>query len=111
MAEKIIMILCCVLCGLPFWLLATVGRKGKEPLNFWSGDDRLKAKIEDVAAYNHAMGKMYFVYGSLFILAAVLAVFSMAAAVVLLILNCTLGLFLIYKGYGRILRRFEINKK
>ena len=105
MAEKIIMILCCMLCGLPFWLLAAVGRKGKEPLNFWSGDDRLKAKIADVAAYNHAMGKMYFVYGSLFILAAVLAVFSMVAAVVLLILNCTLGLFLIYKGYGRIVRR------
>ena len=104
MAEKIIMILCCVLCGLPFWLLATVGRKGKEPLNFWSGDESLKAKIEDVAAYNNAMGKMYFVYGSIFMLSAVLAFFSMAVAVTLLILNCTLGLFLIYKCYGRIVR-------
>ena len=105
MAEKVIMILCCVLCGLPFWILAAVGRKGKEPLNFWSGDESLKAKIEDVAAYNNAMGKMYFVYVSVFILSAVLAFFSMAVAVILLILNCTLGLFLIYKCYGRIVRR------
>ena len=106
MAGKIILIFCCFLCAVPFICLGIFGRKSKDPLSFWSGDNSLKSKVADVSNYNNEMGRMYLVYGCLWLFAALVGIFNEIIAVLIIIIGCTLGIWLMYKKYKQILGKY-----
>lgn len=106
MVANVILAFCCFLCGLPFCFLAVSSRKSKEPINFVSGDDNLKNKIFNVADYNKELGKVYLLYGAVWLVAAVVAFFKPIISVVIMILCCTVLLWLVYQKYKRILQKY-----
>lgn len=106
MAEKLIVGLCGILCAAPFLILGFWGRNSKTPLNFWSGDTSLSEKICDVAAYNRAMSRMYLFYGGVLLLTACFAIWSVAVVVSLWVAEFTLGLYLLYRCYKKLLVKY-----
>lgn len=56
MAEKIVGLVACLLCAVPFLIIGIFEKNSKEPITFWSGDKTLKSKVKDVTAYNLEMG-------------------------------------------------------
>ena len=50
MAEKIVGLISCLLCAVPFLIIGIFEKNSKEPITFWSGDKTLKSKVKDVTA-------------------------------------------------------------
>lgn len=107
MAERIIGCLCGLLCAFPFLFLGYTAKMNRDPVSFWNGDTSLKEKVGDVKAYNAAMGKLYGRYGMAFLLSAVLCAVYPMVGFTLLMLTATVGIFLVYRGYKRILKTCE----
>ena len=42
MAEKIVVLVACLLCAVPFLIIGIFEKNSKEPITFWSGDKTLK---------------------------------------------------------------------
>lgn len=105
MGGKIIGALCCMLCAMPFLVLGGL-KNHPEPLSFWSGDDSLKKRVKNVPEYNRAMSRMYRRYGVAWCVTAVLMAVLPVAGLVGMVLCCTLGVLLLYRGYKKALAQF-----
>ena len=46
MVGKIIALVSCIMCALPFLIISVYNKDSKEPINFWSGDTTLKSKVK-----------------------------------------------------------------
>ena len=107
MPGRIIGCFCCLLCALPFFYLAWEGKqKNAAPLAFWSGDNSLKDKLKDIPAYNTEMSRLYKRHGRSFILYGILFLLSSPIGVVAICLECTAGLYILWKSYQRILDKY-----
>lgn len=81
----------------------------KSPMHFWSGTEVKPEEISNVRAYNRANGIMWIVYGSAYVLAAILGLaFQNVIGVALIIINCTLGLVILIVVYRHIYRKYKI---
>lgn len=90
-----------------FELIAKYGKDSKEPISFWSGDTSLKNKVTDVPAYNREMAALYKKYAvSMFVAAAGCVVHSLVGLGIFLV-DITLGLFLVYRAYKKILSKYS----
>lgn len=108
MPGRIIGCFCCILCALPFFYFAWEGKqKNAAPLAFWSGDDTLKDKVKDIPAYNAEMSRLYNRYAAAFILAGVFCLILPPVGIGLIILNCTVGLYALWRVYQQILGKYE----
>ena len=57
--ERIIGVVCCLLCAF-LWYGIPCNRGSREPISFWSGEEeKLKATVQDVQAYNGEMARLY----------------------------------------------------
>ena len=92
MAEKIVGLISCLLCAVPFLIIGIFEKNSKEPITFWSGDKTLKSKVKDVTAYN-------------LMLSGICCLISLGFGIVMLVLDCTAGVYLMYRSYKRILER------
>lgn len=104
MAGKIIALLCCILCAIPFFVIPALGKESNEPISFWTGDDSLRSIVTNVPEYNRKMGILYKFYGVSFIIAGIGFLFDLVIGTVILCLDCTLGIFIVYRVYKTILR-------
>lgn len=108
MAGRIIGAFCCVLCGVPFFLLAYMGRIGGKPIQFWAGDERRLSKIvKNVPEYNREMARAYNLYGALYLVTAALMAFSPRIGTVCIVLDCSLFLYLLARKYRQILKKYS----
>ena len=107
MAGKIIGFICCVMCGIPFWVIAAYNKNSQTPISFWSGDNSLKDKVKDVANYNREMAVVYKTYAVAYLVAAVGFLFHPIAGVAVLVLDCTVGIWLVYRAYKKILSKYS----
>ena len=106
MAGRIICFISLLMCAIPFWAIAKYGKDSKDPISFWSGDATLKEKVKDIAAYNREMAVVYHKYGWAFFAAAVGgAVFPMVG-IGIMALDATVGLWLVYRTYKKILQKY-----
>lgn len=105
LVGNIIGMICCLMCSLPFFILAAFGRNGDEPINFWSGDTTLKTKVRNVEEYNKQMAALYRKYAAAFVAAGFGCLFWPVMGMVMIGLNCTLGIYLVYRNYKKILRQ------
>ena len=107
MAGKIIGAFCCLLCAAPFFAIAALGEKGQEPLHFWNGDTSLNGKVRDVPAYNRKMASLYRKYAVSFLLAGIILLASPPAGAVFLLLNSSIGIYILFRRYQNILARYS----
>lgn len=55
MVGRIVGLVSCLLCAVPFLIISVYNKDSKEPINFWSGDTSLKNKVKNVQDYNKEM--------------------------------------------------------
>ena len=103
MGEKLIGIIVCLLCAIPYYTIAILGKNSQSPITFFSGDKSLKVK--DIKKYNLEMFKLYTFYGTIFIFGAISFIFSNALGMFILLFNATIGIGLVYIKYRWILNR------
>ena len=46
MVGRIAALVCCLLCAFPFFVIGVYDKDSSEPIDFWSGDTSLKAKVK-----------------------------------------------------------------
>lgn len=111
MAGRIIGAFCCLLCAFPFYAMPSIKIANGDPINFWSGDEIPEAKLRDVEGYNREMAKVFKRYGLSFLLNAVTFALAPALGAVLLVLNCTLAIYLFYRAYKKILMAYSVENE
>ena len=107
MAGRIICFMCFLLCAVPFWVIATYNKHSKDPISFWNGDTSLKDKVKNVTAYNREMAALYNKYAWSFAAAAVGGAAYPPVGAVMMVLCCTIGIFLVYRTYKKILQKYS----
>ena len=105
MAGRIICAIAFFICAVPFWVIAKFGKDGKDPISFWSGDTTLKGKVTDVPAYNREMAALYNQYGWAYAVAAAGSLVWLYLGLGILALDMTVGIFLVYRAYKKILSK------
>ena len=103
MYGRIVGFAACILCALPFYCLALTGGRCETPLSFLLGDDALHEKIQNIAAYNRAMARLYMLCALAFSAAALGFLAFPLSGALLLILVYTAGFYAAWKMYRGIL--------
>lgn len=107
MFGRIVGLVCCILCALPFFIIATYNKDSMEPINFWSGDKTLKSKVKNVQDYNKEMALLYKKCAAAFLATGIVFLIEPIAGCILLCLDCTLGIYFSYRVYKRILKTYS----
>ncbi len=107
MAGKVIMIVCCWICGGLFLGFGVYSSYRKEPMWFWSGSKVSPESISDVPAYNRAQSAMWKVYSLPYWVAGAVAFSSPAGAGILLAAACVLGIPPLLIAHKRIEKRYR----
>lgn len=107
MLERIICLFCCLLCAFPLFVISKYDKDGSEPIGFWTNDKSLKSKVKNVHDYNREMAALYKKYAYALVLAGVGGLIHMMVGLVLLGVVCTVGIWLLYCGYKRILSKYS----
>lgn len=105
--DRIITCFCCFLCAFPFFIIASDCKNGGDPIGFWTGDTSLKGKVQNVEQYNGEMSLLYKKWAFSFILVGFLSLFHTWIGIVLITAECTLGIYLVWRSYKKILRKYS----
>ncbi len=107
MVGRIVGLISCVMCAIPFLIIAVYNKGSKEPINFWSGDTTLIGKVRNVEDYNREMALLYKRCSIAFLISGIGFIVMPVVGVILTCFDCTLGMYLMYKNYKRILKRYS----
>lgn len=107
MAERIVGLIACVMCAIPFLIVSIYNKDSKEPINFWSGDTTLKGKVKNIKDYDRDMALLYKQCSIAFLITAAGFMVMPIIGIILIGLDCTLGIYVMYKKYKRILNRYS----
>ena len=107
MLGRIIGMVCCTLCAFPFFIIGYYNKNSKEPINFWSGDKKLKETVKNVQGYNDEMSKLYMKCALAFVAAGVLCLIHIGVGICFMLLECTLGIYVVWKIYKNILLKYS----
>lgn len=107
MAGRIIGLVSCLICAVPFLIISVYNKDSKEPINFWSGDTTLKSKVKNVTEYNNKMAVLYKRYAIAFIISGIGFVILPFLGVIMVCFDCTLGIYLMYRNYKKILNLYS----
>ena len=105
--EGIIGLVACIMCSIPFWIIAVYDKDGREPIGFWSGDKTLKDKVKNVPEYNKEMAELYKKCAIAFLLAGIGCMISMPVGVAMILFDCTIGIYLVYRSYKKSLKKYS----
>ena len=107
MAERIVGLVRCLLCAFPFLIIAVYDKGSNEPINFWSGDTSLKKKVKNVRDYNREMAQLYKKCAIAFLITGAGFVIYPIIGIVLICLDCTVGIYIVYRNYKKILKTYS----
>lgn len=96
----------CLLCAVPFMIIARFDKDSKSPIRFWRGHE-IKDKVVNIPQYNSKMSKLFFKYGLVFVICGICCLFSLVIGSVLVCLAGTIGLYAAYREYKKILDEFS----
>ncbi len=105
--EGIIGLVSCIMCSVPFWIIAVYDKDSREPIGFWSGDKTLKDKVKNVPEYNKEMAALYKKCAIAFLLSGVGCMISMPIGIALICFDCTVGIYLVYRSYKKSLEKYS----
>lgn len=107
MIGRIVGLICCLLCSFPFWIIGISEKDSREPITFWSGDTSLKEMVRDVKGYNSEIAGLYKRCALFFTLTGLLFAVFPIVGIVLLVFSCSIGIYLAYRVYKRILGKYS----
>lgn len=107
MVEKIIALVACLMCALPFLIIAKYNKNSRDPISFWSGDTSLKDKVKNVQDYNKEMSALYLKCAIAFLITGIGFLIATLIGIVLLCFDCTLGIYVAYRVYKKILTKYS----
>lgn len=107
LVGRIVALVCCLLCAFPFFVIGVYNKDSSEPINFWSGDTSLKDKVKDIKGYNTEIAGLYKKCALFFLLTGILFVVFPIAGIGLLVFDCSVGIYLAYRFYKGILKRYS----
>ena len=107
MVGKIIGLVSCLMCAFPFLIISVYNKDSREPINFWSGDTTLKSKVKNVVEYNKKMALLYKRCAIAFLISGIGFIVSPYLGVAMICFDCTLGIYLVYRNYKRILGKYS----
>ena len=105
--EKLIFPLIMFPCAASFTALGIYAWKRKKPMWFWSGSEVKPWQIRDIPAYNRANGWMWILFSLGFWAAALLSLFNVSAAGMLVALTCLVGIPILVVVYRRIYKKYK----
>ena len=104
---SVVGLISCLMCAIPFFIVSKYEKDSKDPITFWSGDKTLKKKVNDVKGYNGEMAVVYRKCAWAFVLTGVSFFFTKWLGIALLIFDCSLGIYIVYRCYKKILAQFS----
>lgn len=107
MLERIICLFCCLLCAFPLFVVSHYDKDGSEPMGFWTNDKSLKSKVKNVPDYNKEMAALYKKCAYALVLAGGVCLIHPMAGLVLLGVECTVGVWVVYRCYKKILAKYS----
>ncbi len=105
--EGIVGLICCLLCAFPLFIIGYFNKNSREPITFWAGDNQLKTKVKDIQGYNKEMAKLYIKCALVFVVTGIICFLYLWAGIICLLLECTLGIYIVWKNYKNILLRYS----
>ena len=94
-----------------FWGIGCYAEHRKEPMWFWAGSQVDSSEITDVENYNRENGRMWKHFSIWFWLAGFAEMLSMALALILLLLSCTVGIAWLIITFNKIDRKYRSQTK
>ena len=95
-------------CAFLFYGIGIYAAKSKKTMWFWSGAEVDPTTITDVGAYNRENARMWKLYSLWYIAAGLAAIWNTIVAVVLLVLNCSVGIALLVASYNKIHEKYRV---
>ena len=102
----VIMLPICIL----FTALGIYAWRRKKPMWFWSGSTVRESEISDVRAYNRANGIMWLAFSGVFWIAALLGLFRMSAAGIVVGAGTLVAIPVLILVYGRIYNKYKVKR-
>ena len=102
----VIMLPICIL----FTALGIYAWRRKKPMWFWSGSTVRESEISDVRAYNRANGIMWLAFSGVFWVAAVLGLFRMSAAGIVVGAGTLVAIPVLILVYGHIYNKYKVKR-
>ncbi|MBQ7838923.1 MAG: hypothetical protein IJ390_00300 [Lachnospiraceae bacterium] len=107
MVGRMVGFISCFMCAVPFLIISIYNKNSREPINFWSGDTTLKVKVKNVSGYNQEMAALYKKCAVAFVITGIGFLIIPWIGVILLCFDCTIGIYIVYRNYKKILGRFS----
>ncbi len=107
MVGRIVGLVFCLMCAVPFFIISVYNKDSKEPINFWSGDTTLKSKVKNVTEYNNKMATLYKRCALAFLISGIGFLIFPFLGVIMVCFDCTLGIYLMYGNYKIILNLYS----
>ena len=107
MVGRIVGLVSCILCAFPFLIISIYNKNSDDPTNFWSGDTTLKSKVKNVCDYNREMALLYKMCAIVFFITGIMFLLVPAIGVIMVCFNCTVGIYLVYRKYRKILELYS----
>ena len=102
------MLICLFMCAVPFLIISVFNKDSVTPITFWSGgENKLKDKINNINAYNQEMALLYRKCAIAFLIAGICSCIHPIIGIILVVLECTIGVFFVYRNYKKILNKFS----
>ena len=108
MIGEIVWYVCVLGAAMLFWSIGVYAKKKKTPMAFWSGTEVKKSEIRDVTLYNQESSRMWKLYSLWYWASAVLTVWNVIAALVVMVLGGTVGTGLLVRNYKKIEEKYRI---
>jgi len=107
-AERVIWLIIMIPNSILFTALGIYAWRRKKPMWFWSGSTVSEKEILDILAYNRANGIMWIVYSLVFWVGAILGVFQMDIAGIVVAVGCLGGIPVLVLVYTKIYNKYCI---
>ena len=107
MVGRIVALVSCLLCAIPFLIISKYEKDSRDPVPFWSGDTSLKAKVTNVHEYNKEMCSLYQKCAIAFLITGLSFLANVPVGVILLGFDCSLGIYIVYRQYKKILSKYS----
>lgn len=107
MAERIIGLVACIMCAVPFLIIARYDKDSRDPVGFWSGDKSLKEKVKNVKDYNIEMAKLYGKCAIAFLLTGIIWFIWPLLGTIAVVFECTVGIYIVWKCYKKVLGKYS----
>ena len=114
LTGNIIMLLCNIFCSVTFIAISFWAKTRTSPMHFYSGMSIDPRTVSDIPAYNKANAKMWCIFSMPFILALIFNLISFLfpiffiVSVILVVLDCTVGIAWLMIQYNKIAKEFII---